>query len=580
MVKVPLKDIIVWKHRNIPKRRGIPRHLKLAILSRANMVVPTTNILWMVNRLRQQGVTWPNRLQRELEDFLPEVRVTVELFQNQKPPMSDDIIGNLVGLYIRANRVPYFPGCTLIYFPFEHTDRSWLENELNYDMGTLFKKPRVRMDKNEPRRYWLLVYACLPTKLLNQYIKPESFPPPPKPKTPMPPIHAITSASAQRGIRIDPSTDNPILGAMIGDEVLLNVQTKKRNGKHIWYEAILLQDMKHSRGKLVKGSQFWMAGGEYSENGGIPGIIPDVANYSVKGFGRQTVTWDFFRFQLIEFEKNNPTLSRDERITKLRQMSHNRSTPFDHAMGVPHGSGKLYLNERENVDTEWQVFLDYDSVRMPDAQIVDMHHLIVGLDALKRPDEPRYFNNRTYYGKRWSAATWAGDVGSAVSDMQFKDVALWEKNNKNASFQTRLEYYFSSRASVSDLLADIDAWGLNQLRGTENSIDKLFASYYSHTLQINGTLVISARKIALENFLRYYNFHYNAKSDYSPLLDFLFKQSDSRKKMEHHISVFAHIWNIRNNRKNRTVDKNISQEMTRQFLAWLEGQAIINVVET
>ncbi len=584
MKKVPLKEIIVWKHRNIPGRRKIPRHLKLAILSRANIVLPTTNILWMVEKLHKQGVTWPGRLQRELQDIFPEVHVTVELFQNQKPPMSNDTIGGYARLYLRANRVPYIPNCYLIHHTFEHTSRKWLENKLDYDMDTLFKKPRVRMDSNNSRRYWLLVYACLPTALLNKYVRPEKFALPPKPKQPMPPIEAMTSASAQRGIRTKPSTDNQELGTMVGDEVLMTVHTKKKKGRNIWYRVELLQDMNHTNGKLAKGMQFWMGGGVYSKKSDGGWLFPKKKeiNYSVVGFSRQTVAWDFFRYQLIEYEKSNSSLSIEERITKLRQMSHNKSVPFDFTIGVKPGSGKLYLNEIENVDNEWQMFLDYDSVKTPDGQIVDIHHLIVGLDALMRKDRTCYYNGKTYYGKSWSAATWAGDVGSAVSDMQNKVDPLWEGNNKNADNQTRIEFYFSSRASSHDLLADIDAWGINQLRNNNSTIYDLVTSYYSHTLNINDTTVISSRKYALERFMAYYGFHYNAQTDYTYELNFLSNQHKAREGIENHIGAFAYIWNVRKNflggKEKNKVDKQIRVDMSYQFLEWLEAQAIINMV--
>ena len=583
MYKIERKDVITWKNRNIPNNRRIPTNLKLAILSRVNIKVPTENINWMIKRLLANGTTWPDRLQRKLETIFPNIKVTIELFRNQKPPFSDQMIQNIINEYLRINRLPYLSGFTLVWFIFDHTYENWLEKQLNLNIEMLFKKPRVRQNAKNPKNYKLLVYAHLQTDVLNQFIVPAKIPSPSIPKIKMPPIEGRTSEIAQRSIRVGPGTGASKYGKMVGDDVELSINRKVKLGNHVWYEIELQQQMKYSNGIFPTGQSFWFSGLQWisPESNFFENKSNEPKQLNEFSFEYRSVSWNFFRFQLIAFEKANSSLSLDERITMLRQMSHNESLPFDHTIGIKPGSGKLYKQDRKFNPTEWQMFMDYDSVRMPDGNLIDIHHLMVGLDAFRYPEKSVYIA-KIYYGNNWSAATWAGDIGAAVSDMQRKSSAFWEKNNTKSN--RRYNYYFSSRAPNRDLLADIDCWGLNQIwrQKKMKTVDEILTSYYNHTLIVNDKTLISARKNSLERFINHYGFKYDPYSNYSRQLDYLYKQVEARNRMYQHILAFANIWNIQADPRKTIlgrvkVDKIIAREMTKLFLSWLEKELIINL---
>jgi hypothetical protein len=66
-----------------------------------------------------------------------------------------------------------------------------------------------------------------------------------------------------------------------------------------------------------------------------------------------TVSWPFFRGQLHRWEQQHAKLGLSQRITKLRQMCHQRALPFDSVIGV--GASDEYLDTRGLVRTEWQI---------------------------------------------------------------------------------------------------------------------------------------------------------------------------------------------------------------------------------
>lgn len=287
------------------------------------------------------------------------------------------------------------------------------------------------------------------------------------------------------------------------------------------------------------------------------------------------LSWDFFLSQLRKFESRNNNLSLDKRITKLRQICHTQDLIFDAIIpGI--SRGEVYQDTRSFIRSEWQILEPaLQKVRVPDGSIVDIYHLLVGLDVLldDRPQEnfelqpgdalggflfkefPDSLANSLIslfnlipsienidIGSNYAAATWSGDIGAGAMDALVGVDDTWEGKNgiPNPQNQDRsnyldalIEHYYSSRAPKSDLLGDLDAWGMNELRSNKSyeSIEKLLRSYYENINLTNMTTVLRENSIKL--FLLKYGFNTS-----NPLVN----QIISRNKIRNEIKKFADVW--------------------------------------
>jgi hypothetical protein len=381
----------------------------------------------------------------------------------------------------------------------------------------------------------------------------------------LPPLEGLTSVSAERNLRTDPRTDAKSLGEQIGHSISVLVLDKAEGEKFLWFQIELLSPLSVNQGGkpavLPKGTQCW--------------VVSD-------GLDQVTAPWDFFRYQLIQLEKDQGALGLDDRITKLRQMSHSRKVPFDAVIETKPGS--VYLEDLPFVPKKWQLLRDYQAVRAPDGRIVDVHHLLVGLDVLHRPERDVVYLTFPI-GTNYAAATWAGDLGAGAADMTLRFGVNWEKRNPRATAAERADYYFSTRAAEWDLLADVDAWGIQALR-TPNSqtIDALLATYYQETTPGGFRTLTVGRRGALERFLAHYGFTYEyAKARYPALT----KQSDPVRRVLRAIELFGRIWlfnrdparlTSRDESKKRPAPEDVTA-MTTLFLYWLEYQTIENGAE-
>ena len=295
-----------------------------------------------------------------------------------------------------------------------------------------------------------------------------------------------------------------------------------------------------------------------------------------------TVPWDLFLSQLRKFESANSKLSLDQRITKLRQMCHKKDLPFDSIIGT--SAGSEYLDTRSFTRSEWQILEgSLQVVKVPDGSPVDMYHLMVGIDVL-----PRQVENQTYWnfnvGQNYSASTWSGDIGAGAADAFLGQDKDWENANKiplpgdanRTSKLTELQArYYNTRAPESDLLGDIDAWGVDELRSDKSldSIEKLLVAYYGSTTSSASGKVTTKRKSAIERFLKNYGFKTTSPLDSQP----------SRIKMVEQILLFAKMW-IRNRASTMTIAtysesdliKWYVEPMTDRFLKWLDTLAKAN----
>jgi hypothetical protein len=258
-------------------------------------------------------------------------------------------------------------------------------------------------------------------------------------------------------------------------------------------------------------------------------------------------SWKSFIGQLRDFEQNHSQLPLNKRITKLRQWAHDSNLPFDSIIGTP--GGTEYLDTRDFNKDKWQLLKDAQIVRMPDGKRVDVYHLIVGLDVLhQRVEDQTYL--KISVGPNYSAALFAGDLGAAVSDAYVGKDADWESkqsipppgDKKRLDWKDKIvDRYYSTRAPESDLLGDIDAWGIDESRSNEHldSIEKLLTAYYAPSAKPSSggkAAPKTRRRSGVEAFYRGYGLNTAAPLD---------TQTPALKVMSGHVYKFAVIWYAR-----------------------------------
>jgi hypothetical protein len=187
--------------------------------------------------------------------------------------------------------------------------------------------------------------------------------------------------------------------------------------------------------------------------------------------------WDHFLELLHAFELTNVTDTLPLRLSRLRQIGENADVPGDDSVGwgalVPNPEN---ITEREPKPEKWSLLLESKQVVLADGEILDIHHFLLGVDGLI--DDGRKGDDRTVFfwldvfemaplrlGESYSALTWSGDVGAAVSDMVRHESPDWEEAAARRAPDKKLKpgdlraFYFRTRCPDFDLLADIDAWG-------------------------------------------------------------------------------------------------------------------------
>lgn len=564
-----LLNVVTWKGRTTPGHRIIPRHLKLAIMSRGRISLASRNILWLLDLARNQGETWPDRLDKPFEDIVDQVAVTVELFWQQPRAMLEDDVNTTIAAYLGLRHRRHLPGCWyLLYGWVRHSSKSVIESNLDLDLTRLYTKPRVFPRGKDKDRYIVLVYACIPTSVL-RHIRPEQQAPQPPPAMPtgMPPLEGLTARNVMRHVRVDASTSAESLGEIAGDVQWVEVLGKRSADNHLWFKIRILTTLSvRKSGKdieLAAGTQAWVAEG---------------------GLDLVAAPWSVFRAHLAAWESEYAQLSLRDRITTLRRLTHSKDFPFDSVIGASNGTA--FEEDRPPDDTQWQIAKDYKAFRAPDGRLVDIHHLLVGIDALQRSESYPVVST-VPVGSSWAAATWGGDIGSAVADMHLRTDTNWESRNPRASNSDRVEHYYYSRAADWDLLADIDAWQLDVIRrsGQYDTIDFVAASYYEKVIDGQLRALTSDRGLAIGRFLRHYGFQYDVEVDYAnyPVLT---GQKDGVKRVLYELSTFARIWILQrnpylvaiNDPDAKTPDSGVVSEMAALFLTWLEHLAIENGV--
>ena len=316
-------------------------------------------------------------------------------------------------------------------------------------------------------------------------------------------------------IRELPADTARVLGTLTGTSTPVTVDHKQRFGGRTWYRIRLGGPI----GALPAGTVGW--------------VVSDAVV--------ATTPWDVFRTQLHAWETANAALPLGTRITHLRQLSHNADLPFDAVIGTP--AGPMYGDQRPFQRGQWELLRDSQQVLMPDGNIVDVYHLLVGLDVLPRRVENKTITQYGFslnVGQNYSAATWSGDIGAAAADAHLRQDAEWERRNPTADAAARQDRYWRTRVSEADLLGDVDAWGIDEMRNNDptlDTIEALLAAYYGApqaTAPGGGHAHTSRRRSAVERFLTHYGFVTQGPQ--------LRSQATARAGMAHQIGLFAEVW--------------------------------------
>jgi hypothetical protein len=94
-------------------------------------------------------------------------------------------------------------------------------------------------------------------------------------------------------------------------------------------------------------------------------------------------------------------------------------------------------------------------IRLPNGSYIDIGHVFAGLDAINFPQEVGYLGIKI--DKNVDAATWVGDLGSALAEIQFK--ALQKHEGEPGSLtHAEINAIICEYASPQDMLGNIDTY--------------------------------------------------------------------------------------------------------------------------
>jgi hypothetical protein len=184
--------------------------------------------------------------------------------------------------------------------------------------------------------------------------------------------------------------------------------------------------------------------------------------------------WDHYLGLLADFEVEFSGDDVVTRLSRLRQMGENPDVPGNDAVGFGHRvEPQVNISQRIPDPGRWSLLFESKQVELPDGEIIDIHHFLLGVDGLI--DDGRRMENRTVFdprdtflaaplviGESYSALTWSGDVGGGVADMVRHESKDWEAAKVRQPDEI-LAFYLRTRAPDFDLLADVDAWGAYDL---------------------------------------------------------------------------------------------------------------------
>jgi hypothetical protein len=410
-----------------------------------------------------------------------------------------------------------------------------------------------------------------------------------------PPLRASVSPATRYWVRGAPGVDNAKVGRLalreMGVEVL---EASKIEGK-IWYKVRFkekdFEAVVQELGKAEKPDDPKFSADMLQKHGDRTGWIQEDAT------SRVVIKWGDFLAQIDAFDKQYAGEHLRDRLTRLRQIGEDSGLGGNAVVGrggLLHKGGDFLYDDRSDRKLDpsrWQLLLEAKAVEMPNGAVIDIHHFILGLDALALPAEARS-DNRTLFGalnvgESVSAATWSGDVGAAVADYVAHKSAEWESANTSADGPERLRFYFETRAPVADLLGDLDAWGAQGLVPRDDqsavegirSIRDILVRFYGGEGQSAGTYkkqVKPGRAQGIKAFLLHYGFTSTTGLSSQP----------AAQKVNAQVEIFSEAWyrQVHSEWYRKAHSKLLgsdvssrlkqtSKDMTVMFLAWLEGQA-------
>lgn len=223
---------------------------------------------------------------------------------------------------------------------------------------------------------------------------------------------------------------------------------------------------------------------------------------------RPPLAFSVFIGELRRYEDEHPGATIDDVIQALRRAGHEKELPFDQVIGVPEGKHEEYLTG--GVGGPMQFLKDHNRVSVA-GRVVDMYHLAVGLEALPRDYANVTLETPINYPlgqiiivqetemESAAAATWAGDVGSALADWM---MGVDTRGEPPGSMEDKLDYYWQTRASQADLDGDIEAWGIDRSRDElPPNLRRLSDILLYH---YGGSRVAENRRNAYQVFADYY----------------------------------------------------------------------------
>jgi hypothetical protein len=180
--KLGVLDIVRWWKRTTPGKRDIPKDLDLAILSRGRIRLPFDSVWWLVEKIANPADEddWPARLPPEVDEILPQVEVTIELFIEQRRlPGEEFDYEDIFDSYLRYRHQHELPNCEFFLFDYRSAlAKASLQSDLKLDkwglsLDGLYEAagvPAVAAPGNA-ERHTLLAYVSFPSEL-ERYLLP------------------------------------------------------------------------------------------------------------------------------------------------------------------------------------------------------------------------------------------------------------------------------------------------------------------------------------------------------------------------------------------------------------------------
>lgn len=120
---------------------------------------------------------------------------------------------------------------------------------------------------------------------------------------------------------------------------------------------------------------------------------------------------------------------------------------------------------------------DFQEVRMPDGEVVDVGHVLAGLDAINHPAEVSPLGLYAIE-HNVDAVTWVGDLGSVAAEVLFQEARL-ERPLTDPEVQAQIDLC----APAQDMLGNVDAYAIGAAydigEAAGRAVSDILLDYYS-----------------------------------------------------------------------------------------------------